>query len=31
VHSTGMLANNATQQLHLSGNGRMTYPPRANR
>jgi lipopolysaccharide export system protein LptC len=31
VHSTGMLANNATQQLHLSSSGHMTYPPRANR
>jgi len=31
VHSTGMLANNATQQLHLSSSGHMTWPPRAER
>lgn len=31
VRSTGMLANNATQQLHLSSSGHMTWPPRAGR
>ena len=28
VKSVGMVANNATQQLQLSGRGRIVYPPR---
>jgi lipopolysaccharide export system protein LptC len=31
VNGTGMLANNATQQVHLANRGHLTYPPRANR
>ncbi|MFL6671763.1 MAG: LPS export ABC transporter periplasmic protein LptC [Massilia sp.] len=31
VRGTGMLANNATQQVHLANRGHLTYPPRANR
>jgi lipopolysaccharide export system protein LptC len=31
VRGTGMLANNATQQLHLAKRGEIIYPPRANR
>ncbi len=31
LHGTGMLANNATQQVHLSSSGHLTYPPRAQR
>jgi len=29
ARGTGMVANNATQQLHLSGRGQIVYPPRA--
>lgn len=29
VTGTGMLANNATQQLHLASRGQIVYPPRA--
>jgi lipopolysaccharide export system protein LptC len=28
VKGTGMVANNATQQLHLSSRGQIVYPPR---
>lgn len=28
VKGVGMVANNATQQLHLSGRGKIVYPPR---
>jgi lipopolysaccharide export system protein LptC len=31
VAGVGMLANNATQQLHLGGRGQIIYPPRAPR
>jgi lipopolysaccharide export system protein LptC len=31
VRGTGMLANNATQQVHLATQGQILYPPRANR
>ncbi|GAB3411135.1 hypothetical protein GCM10027318_25110 [Massilia agilis] len=31
VRGTGMLANNATQQVHLARQGQIIYPPRANR
>jgi lipopolysaccharide export system protein LptC len=31
VRGTGMLANNATQQVHLASRGQIVYPPRANR
>jgi lipopolysaccharide export system protein LptC len=31
VHGTGMVANNATQQVHLASQGRIIYPPRATR
>ena len=31
VRGTGMVANNATQQVHLSSEGRMIIPPRNNR
>jgi lipopolysaccharide export system protein LptC len=29
VHGTGMVANNATQKLHLASRGQIVYPPRA--
>lgn len=29
VRGTGMVANNATQQLHLASRGQIVYPPRA--
>ena len=28
VNGTGMVANNATQQVHMSSRGRIVYPPR---
>jgi len=31
VNGVGMLANNATQQVHLGGRGQILYPPRASR
>jgi lipopolysaccharide export system protein LptC len=31
VNGVGMLANNATQQVHLGGRGQIIYPPRASR
>jgi lipopolysaccharide export system protein LptC len=31
VNGVGMLANNATQQVHLGGRGQIIYPPRAPR
>lgn len=31
VNGVGMLANNATQQVHLGGRGQIIYPPRAAR
>jgi lipopolysaccharide export system protein LptC len=31
VAGVGMLANNATQQVHLGGRGQIIYPPRAPR
>jgi lipopolysaccharide export system protein LptC len=31
VHGTGMVANNATQQVDLASHSRITFPPRANR
>ena len=31
VTGVGMLANNATQQVHLGGRGQIIYPPRAPR
>lgn len=31
LRGTGMLANNATQQLHMASRGSMVYPPRAER
>lgn len=31
VHGTGMVANNATQQVHLSSRSQIVFPPRANR
>jgi lipopolysaccharide export system protein LptC len=31
VRGTGMVANNATQQVHLATRGQILYPPRANR
>jgi lipopolysaccharide export system protein LptC len=31
IRGTGMLANNATQQVHVAGRGQIIYPPRANR
>ena len=31
VTGTGMVANNATQQLHLASRGQIVYPPRAQR
>jgi lipopolysaccharide export system protein LptC len=30
VDAVGMVANNATQQIHLGGRGHAIYPPRAN-
>jgi len=29
ARGTGMVANNATQQLHMAGRGQVIYPPRA--
>ncbi|QJD99614.1 LPS export ABC transporter periplasmic protein LptC [Massilia forsythiae] len=31
VTGTGMIANNATQQIHLGGRGQIVYPPRGKR
>jgi lipopolysaccharide export system protein LptC len=31
VNGVGMVANNATQQVHLGGRGQIIYPPRAPR
>lgn len=31
VRGTGMVANNATQQVHLASRGQIIYPPRQNR
>lgn len=31
VRGTGMVANNATQQVHLASRGQITYPPPAGR
>jgi lipopolysaccharide export system protein LptC len=31
VSGTGMVANNATQKLHLASRGQIVYPPRAQR
>jgi lipopolysaccharide export system protein LptC len=31
VHGTGMVANNATQRVHLASKGEIIYPPHANR
>ncbi len=31
VNGTGMVANNATQKLHLASRGQIVYPPRAQR
>jgi len=31
VSGVGMVANNATQQVHLGGRGQIIYPPRAPR
>lgn len=31
VHATGMVANNATQQVHLATQSHMEFPPRDNR
>jgi len=31
VRGTGMVANNATQKLHLASRGQIVYPPRAQR
>jgi lipopolysaccharide export system protein LptC len=31
VRGTGMVANNATQQVHIVSGGRIILPPRANR